>query len=335
MITSINVKNLGPIEELDWANVGKINLIIGANDSGKTFLAKAIYAAVKTLEEFSRGDNPLKLDETLADKLYWTFQAKKLSDLVRKKADRMEFDMRIDKEKFAYSIGARTERKITDVSYTGKQRDSNSVFIPPKEVLSLFSVIKKTRDIDKMFGFDETYLDLVKALEIEPQKGKNLKVFADARKHLDEMLGGKIEYEEGNWQCRKGNEKYQIHVTAEGIKKIAILDRLLGNRYLGKDSIIIIDEPEANLHPQAIVKFLEIVESIAAAGCQVFIVSHSYFVIKKLYLLAKKSNSSIPVVSVTDELVSISDLLEGIPDNPIINTAIALYDEEVELTFDE
>lgn len=42
--------------------------------------------------------------------------------------------------------------------------DITSIFIPAKEVLSLFSVILKSREIDKSFGFDDTYYDLAKAL---------------------------------------------------------------------------------------------------------------------------------------------------------------------------
>ena len=57
------------------------------------------------------------------------------------------------------------------------KKEGNSVFIPAKEVLSLFSVILKSREIDKSFGFDDTYYDLVKALRIAPSKGKNYKVF--------------------------------------------------------------------------------------------------------------------------------------------------------------
>ena len=40
-------------------------------------------------------------------------------------------------------------------------RASNSIFIPAQEVLSLYSVILKSREVDQSFGFDDTYYDLV------------------------------------------------------------------------------------------------------------------------------------------------------------------------------
>ena len=43
--------------------------------------------------------------------------------------------------------------------------------------------------------------------------------------------------------------------TATGIKSFAYLQRLLENGYLNEESLLLIDEPEAHLHPQWIVEF--------------------------------------------------------------------------------
>ena len=82
------------------------------------------------------------------------------------------------------------------------------------------------------------------------------------------MFSGKVEFDTktSSWIYKKGNSKYSIMSTAEGIKKIAILDTLLGNRYLDKNSIIFIDEPESALHPTAIVDLLEIIAVLANSG---------------------------------------------------------------------
>jgi predicted ATPase len=145
------------------------------------------------------------------------------------------------------------------------------------------------------------------------------------------MLDGKIEYDEaGNrWQFKKGNQKFSIGVTAEGIKKIAILDTLLGNRYLSPESVVFIDEPESALHPVAISQLLDIIAILASNGIQFFIASHSYFVIKKLFLIAQEQEMSIPVLSSVDGVWQQDDLKNGMPDNPIIDESIRLYREEV------
>jgi hypothetical protein len=59
--------------------------------------------------------------------------------------------------------------------------------------------------------------------------------------------------------------------------------------------------------------------------------SHSYFVVKKLFLMAQEKNWSIPVISASDGEWICDDLKNGMPDNPIIAESIRLYKEEVEL----
>ena len=151
---------------------------------------------------------------------------------------------------------------------------------------------------------------------------------------MEDILGGKVEYDESakRWQFKKGNQKFAIGVTAEGIKKIAILDSLLANRYLDTESIIFIDESESALHPAAISKLLDIIYVLAEGGIQFFLASHSYFVIKKLYLIARQKDISIPFISLhssRNEEVEYDDLKNGMPNNAIIDESIRLYQEEV------
>lgn len=54
MINSIKINNFAPISHLDWDHLGKINLIIGDNGTGKTFILKTIYSAIRTIEESIR-----------------------------------------------------------------------------------------------------------------------------------------------------------------------------------------------------------------------------------------------------------------------------------------
>jgi AAA15 family ATPase/GTPase len=334
MIDQIKLNNFGPLAEIDWKRLGKINLIIGGNSTGKTFLLKAIYCSLRTLEDYKRGNELRTAPEILADKLYWTFQPEKIGDLVSKGADGpLASHVSIDNKYLSYSFGKETSKQISNLENNGMPRRSNSIFLPSKEVLSLYQIILKSRDVDKVFGFDDTYYDLAKALRISTSKGKNFDGFAKSRDQLEKVLGGVVEFDEsaGGWMFIKGRHKFPIGVTAEGIKKISILDTLLGNRYLDKDSVVLIDEPESALHPNAISKFLEIVAVLAESGVQFFMASHSYFVIKKLFLISQERDFSIPIISATGNLWSYDDLKDGMPDNPIITESIDLYREEVGL----
>ncbi|KPA89679.1 AAA family ATPase [Pseudomonas sp. RHF3.3-3] len=335
MLNSIELKNFGPLQDISWGDLSNINLVIGANGSGKTFLLKALYCTMRTIEEYQRGNEQRSAAEILADKLYWTFQTDKIGDLVAKNSDSpLSCKVKVDDNLFRYGFGKDTTKNINSLENHVAPRESNSVFLPPKEVLSLQHIILKSREVDKDFGFDDTYYDLAKALRLSPTSGRNFAQFARARKNLEEILGGKVEFDSGSsrWQFKKGNQKFQIGATAEGIKKISILDTLLGNRYLSVDSVVFIDEPESALHPVAISKLIEIIVSLAGRGIQFFIASHSYFVVKALYLAAQRNNVSIPVLSSLGDRWVSDDLQAGLPDNPIIDESIRLYEQELELT---
>lgn len=334
MLEKVEIKNFGPLQDIFWTNLGKVNLVLGANGAGKTFLLKALYSTMRTVEEYKRGDDQRSAAEILADKLYWTFQPEKIGDLVTKGADAPLFcKISLNDRDFSYGFGKDTVKSISSLESHMLPRENNSIFLPAKEILSLHNIILKSREQDKVFGFDDTYLDLARALRQSPKMGKNYKEFSDSRHKLDNIIGGKVEYDEssGRWQFKKGNQKFPIGVTAEGVKKIAILDTLLCNRYLDPDSIIFIDEPESALHPSAISQFLDIVAMLAERGIQFFMASHSYFVVKKLFLIAQEKGIAIPVISSDGKEWKTDDLHDGMPDNPIINESIKLYKEEVEL----
>jgi len=334
MINSIELKNFGPLRELQWQNLNKINLLIGENGAGKTFLLKALYSALRTIEQYKRGNDQKSSSEILVDKLFWTFQADKIGDLVTKGAESdLSLKLNFDSKAFNYSFGNRTNKSIPLENNIPPPRNSNSIFLPAKELLSLHDIILKSRQQDQVFGFDDTYYDLALALSLLSPKGKNYTLFAPVRKSLKDIIGGKVEYDNASsrWQFKRVNQKFPIRVTAEGIKKIGILDTLLGNRYLDTNSVIFMDEPESALHPKAISQLLDIVARLAESGIQFFLASHSYFVVKKLYLIAQEKKLSIPVMSLSNEGLQVEDLKNGMPDNPIIDESIRLYKEEVEL----
>lgn len=333
-IKRVTIKNYGPIGSADCGGLGKLNLLIGTNGSGKTFFLKALYTALKTTEQYQRGKETRTANELLEEALYWTFQVGLIGDLVTKGEGNLVFSMQSEKGKeFSYSFGSSTKKQIKSLSNTFAPTDVNSIFIPAKEAISLQDVILRSYDIDKEFGFDRTYVDLSRALS-KTIKGRNYKSFSNARQSLTKILGGRIEFDSSkkSWVFNDNEKRtFDINATSEGIKHLGILDLLLGNHYLKRGSVVIIDEVEANLHPRMIYEFMKILVQLAKDGIQIFLSSHSYFVIKSLYILSHKENMSIPVLSLTRDGVIQSDLKKGMPDNPIINESVAIYEKELSL----
>jgi AAA15 family ATPase/GTPase len=129
MINRITLDNFGPLTRIDWSTLGKINLVIGGNGCGKTFLLKAIYSSLRTLEDYKRGNEQRTASEILTEKLYWTFQAEKIGDLVSKGADYpLSSTLNIDQKQFTYSYGRDTTKQISSLENHVPPRISNSVF---------------------------------------------------------------------------------------------------------------------------------------------------------------------------------------------------------------
>jgi AAA15 family ATPase/GTPase len=353
MIRDVKVENFGPLSNIDWSGLGAINLIIGPNASGKTAILKAIYSAIACMESVGKGNDKRSLKEVLSEKLRWTFEVDSLSDLVLKGKQELKFSLQHKRQlkesrSLSYSISAMKKTSpIISTDSKGDRLEEVPVFFPAKEILSVFEYVIELHDKEKSFGFDETYVDLARAISYAKTKGKNFENFTKARKILkDNIVKGTVSYSKDLefWQYtqKANNNTFHIRNVAEGVKKISILDTLLGNRHIKPGATLFFDEPEAGLHPSAIYHFMEIVEELSglnrktnelpdSLGLQFFFATHSYFVIKCMAFLAKKHRVSIPLLAFeSDGTHSKHDLKDGMPKNSIIEESIRLYHLEVE-----
>ncbi len=92
------------------------------------------------------------------------------------------------------------------------------------------------------------------------------------------MIGGFIYYDadESEFLFKKDDNNYHMKNTASGVKQLGIIQILLSNRILTRDSFLIMDEPETHLHPEWQVKLAKLVILlIKELNITVFINSHS------------------------------------------------------------
>lgn len=84
-------------------------------------------------------------------------------------------------------------------------------------------------------------------------------------------------------------EIFDIMDCATGIKSFAILQLLLKNNYLDKSTLLIIDEPEAHLHPQWIVEYARLIVLInKVLKVKFFIASHSTDMVSAIRYISEK-----------------------------------------------
>jgi AAA15 family ATPase/GTPase len=342
MFTRLDLENFGIFDCFEWNDHAKINILIGKNDTGKSQLLKILYSLAKSVEIYHKQSQPNALQESfstvLANKLIWTFQpeGKGLGELITKGQNKLNVQARLCEENYHFSFGKDTTRKITDVNnHLIPPKNLSAIFVPPKEVLTAFEAIAATREQLEIFGFDDTYYDLITSLRLPTTKGNIQKDMKEVLENLVQLFEGEILREGKQFILKRGREKFWMSQVAEGVKKIGILTTLIRNRSLQKGTILFIDEPENNLHPEAIVALVKMLFSLSKADIQIYLATHSYFVIKQFELLARKHKETIQICSLIKEENNIigkfRDLQQGLPDNPIIDASIQLYEDDVRL----
>ncbi len=350
MIKAVSITNLMGFGEFKCENFAPINIIIGKNDTGKTGLLKLLYASLTTIDTYSRRrkNEDILLKKLLAEKLLGIYQPGKkgLGELVNKtNKDKLIVDLEFHHPKLNYddrlhfAFGESTTNTIIDCQEKiNPIHDSfRCVFIPAKEVLTPLKAIRATRDNYHIPGFDDTYLDLIRALVVPTQKGKISSELKDVNTRLEELFDGHIEQSvEDDFLFKKGNSEFQMQLTAEGVKKIGILTTLIRNRQLNSSSVLMMDEPETALHPEAVRELVEMLISMAKSGIQIFLATHNYFVLKQMHLSAQRDRVKTICLSLSRDQekkiqYDVFDLMTNFPANSITDAAIEMADEEISL----
>ena len=110
---------------------------------------------------------------------------------------------------------------------------------------------------------------------------------------LFQLLGGELEIDEQSqdrrWIYRRRDGlTVGLEDCATGLKALSILDILYSRGYLNSETLLIIDEPEAHLHPQWIVEFARILVVIAKKlKVRMLLTSHNPDMIAALQKISK------------------------------------------------
>lgn len=80
----------------------------------------------------------------------------------------------------------------------------------------------------------------------------NLQVYNELYRKSEEIIKGYIYFDDENkrYLFKKDGKDYQMKNTSFGVKQIGLIQLLLAENRLGKNSFLIIDEPKSKLHPE-------------------------------------------------------------------------------------
>lgn len=115
---------------------------------------------------------------------------------------------------------------------------------------------------------------------------------------IKKLLDGQAVLEKDDTSFRSPSLNYvssdqQIHIrlteVATGFKTFSYLQRLLENGYLNEETLLMIDEPEAHLHPQWIVEFARMLVLLhKVLGLKIMVASHNPDMVSAIHDIANK-----------------------------------------------
>lgn len=324
MISKLHLKNFIAFTDLGIDFSPGINIVIGENGTGKTQLLKAILtlSGPETV-----GDHA---DEQLAHKLCRLYHplSDQVGEL-RRGGERGEAMLSATfasgHEITAQFSGSAT---VVKVSTNAQGEASPAIFIPTKEVLSLVRGLTAEQPdlptIERIF--DDGYLDLANQLAKEGASDLDAKVQLDPRfasivPRLTNLIDGQYLLEKGRFIFEAGRyvekdaatrskaqhaqmyqdstewkfvpaskQRLSCGMTAEGYRKIGVLQRLLSNGSLnpGTSGPLLWDEPESNLNPKLMKDLVLALLELARNGQQIILATHDYVLLKWFDLLTNK-----------------------------------------------
>lgn len=291
-IARVKVDGFGPLDAVDIELSPSLNIITGENATGKSQLLKLLYASTRTL-----GDGTVLTKGALAseigDALVGVFRPDKLGRLVRRVRGRgratveMKYQGIGDPLAFNFSSNSKSEVRVDTLP--GSQLRDTPVFFPSRELLSLYPgliSLFETREVE----FDETWRDTASLLGRPALRGPRGAAANELLEPLLNEIEGTVVEENGRFYVNLPSEsasqsKIEAHLVSEGFRKLAMMIRLVSNGVLLEGGYLFWDEPEANLNPKTQRAVASAILALARSGTQVFVATHSVFLLRELELL--------------------------------------------------
>jgi predicted ATPase len=303
----LHIKDFGPIHEADL-DIRPLTVFIGRNDTGKSYAAMLLYSLIKAhmISKAKRSKyESMKLKEYLKNSI--TKQIERIFDnyleeLVNKNSKdmKMQFTFKVDSKGYDFLISKDQtniqlfdDTKLEDLVF---KRDT--ILLPSSRsgLLQTYLLIEAERiedeselvetDLTKEYPLPGNIADFIYLLlkySIK-QIGENKELI----KRFEKILGGKIMSELGRLYFH--DERYgldiDINKASSGIQELTPLYLVIKHFDL-KNIMLIIEEPEAHLHPELIINMTRVLTWLVRRGAYVIITTHSDYLLHMLNILIR------------------------------------------------
>jgi energy-coupling factor transporter ATP-binding protein EcfA2 len=295
MLKTLTLKNFTVFSVARFQFGSRLNVFIGENGMGKTHLLKLLYSILAASWEQGRkpgAEAPSKnaFQPPLADKLVNVFRPESLGRLARRKQGRERCDIQTTFSTSALNIdfgfATNSKSEVAIDRLPGKWIDVAPAYLPTRELLSIYPNFVSMYQ-GHYLEFEETWRDTCLLLGAPSLKGPRESRAAELLEPIEAAMGGKIVLDNnGRFYLNvPGSGKMEIPLVAEGLRKLGMLARLVATGALIDKGYLFWDEPEANLNPRVIRKVASTIVDLANSGIQVFVATHSLFLLREMEIL--------------------------------------------------
>lgn len=344
-LQGVEIQGFGPFQNISLTFCSGVNVLIGKNSTGKSWLMKLLYGSLRAFVD--EGDG-LRIPERLSQRLSRLYRPDdgRVGRLVKRRVGRGTASIEIKQPpcsvKFTISTQGkvklldRVEKEYADYSYLNP---GSPVYLPSRDALALYEGFIAAYERREL-SFDETVYHLCVALSATPLRGPRSGFAKSTLDELERTLGGSIRLKGNRFYLvsNDGQGGLEAHLLSEGLRKVGTLAQLITNGTLQRGSILFWDEPEANLNPRLIVQMANVLRQLAALGVQVFLATHDYLLTQRLSMEVEYERTEVPLRFISlyrDEEGEIraeqGDTLVDLEHNDIQDEFRLLYEHELNL----
>jgi energy-coupling factor transporter ATP-binding protein EcfA2 len=298
MLVSLNLDNFTAFKEERVKFASGLNVIVGENGTGKTHILKLAYSALYVSARGSKEQgsaNPTKahLQSAISNKLVAVFRPDELGRLARRdRRGRQRCEVSCifspTKHNLAFSFNTTSKSEVTVEKAPSAWLDKLPVYLPTRELLTIYPGFVSLYETTHL-SFEETWRDTCILLGAPLARGPRERRIKELLEPLEGAMGGKVELDKaGRFYLNIAGVSMEMHLVAEGLRKLAMIARLIATGSLVDKGFLFWDEPEANLNPKVIKLVAATILSLCQGGIQVFIASHSLFLLRELDILSQR-----------------------------------------------
>lgn len=313
MLKQLRISNFTAFAAATFDFSPGLNVIVGANGTGKTHVLKLGYLFSRAWPELKSAGRELAEKRTevyFEDRLLGLFKPERLAHLLRRgsagtakiAANLSERPVGAGDERLGVGHadlrwGLEIQRAGADIAHLKATLPlevaavdvlRESIFVPSKEIVSLFEGLIGLFEKYEI-QLDESYRDLAVAMSV-PERRTPSALMPQLLAKLSGAIGGELVLQKGKLILRESEESYlEAHLLAEGLRKLGLLLYLVRNQIVEPGGTLFWDEPEANLNPGLMRPFVEVLVALAAVDIQVILATHSLFVLREIEILLRET----------------------------------------------